>query len=206
MSIIYILIGLAANVFGWRWDYDYSGRFIFYKGSEGNRLFTDKDGFMHPWKPIVGLAAEIGIGIVGYFLGEMFKSNVQTYPVGALTWMVIGIGIGAVHFLNALSMVKEFKAERIAQIKWRAGLKSRLTGDRAADEAMIAGSLRTLKGRKSQNEYCTQNLQWVRVVAPDAEAAKLALAVQIFDWLQIPETDLKAIWKDLKFHPKGATA
>lgn len=200
MNFLYIIVGVAGNIFGWWHDRDYSKRFIYYRSSEGNTWFTDEHGFLDAKRSILALAIEQGAAAGAFALAYGLGYTEEAY----LSHMACGLGAGLAHYLQAqLKLRKRLKADRVRQIVTRTALKRLVTEeDRPGSvERLMTQGLRTVKGRSGR--YWHPSVQWLWADADTVEAARRPIAEKLYDWLLIPESDQKRIWQDLKFHPKG---
>lgn len=186
-----LFIAIAINFFGWFMDFDESRRKLWYGKSEGNSLFRGKDGQMVAWKAIlVFLVAEIGVGLLIYFLLPYAKGTGQTDAIGGygmLTWCA---AMGTVHFFTARKNIARSKAQRVKQKAERERLKN--FTDLPAE--ILADDPKFVKAIEARNGFMYHELfPWI--IGTD----RLDLAYEVIEWAKLPESDQKAIWGDLRY-------
>lgn len=211
MNMIYILIGIVAQAFGWLHDYGYSRLFIYYRAGEGHSWFTDKYGFMSRTKPLIGAAIEYAFGTACALLAVYSGYGDQW----GLAFMAPMVGAGLAHFIQAkVKLTKRLKGDRLVQIRTRRSWQGMILGmDRQQAVQKLANiGLSSLKWRGGR--YWYKSVQFIYVDAPSPDKARPHLAEMLYSWLQLPDPSpgdseserkekLKAIWRDIKFHPEG---
>lgn len=191
--MIFYLIALAANVFGWYSDFDESRRKAFYGKQEGNLFFRGKNGQLNVPKAIaIFLIVEIGVSVViAMFLhlakGEGQSDNIGYY--GAACWCA---AFAVLHYLTYRSNAKKSRENRIKQIAKREEWQSReWTTDEFARKYLKSV-------RSNDGETFLLLFAWIRVPQNSEQLTNLAQA--LIDWSKVPDAQA---WPDRKFHPEG---
>lgn len=174
-----------------------------YGREEGNKRFRNADGSFDSGKAaIFGPLVTYGGAAAGYaFVWLMIRYAVEGTPTqnphtaGLFTAGGLMLVIGTYRYFHAYKgNIKHFRDSRVKQIAWRATAKANI------DDDLWWGG--TNIERLVDDVFAPYWTPWINTVAANEIEARKLLRPMVREWLAIPETDLKKIWVDLKFHPK----
>lgn len=182
--------GFAVFVFGWFFtDYDESRRRFYYGQAEDHQWFNNPDGSLNRRNLFLFTALfHGGFLTILYLSAEYLKNSEQTYNVGLCAVGAWLVGAGLIHYFKGRSHIKSTAKGRVLQIAYRENLKRYI--DRPQE--LFIRSYRTSKN----GDMYVERVPWIK--ARTLEGLQIALT----EWAAIPDSELKKIWVDLKWHPK----
>lgn len=193
--MIYWLIGLALNVYGWYCDFDESTRKKFYGKQEGNLFFRGKNGQLNVPKAIAIFATvEIGVSILLAMFLHHAKGEGQSNDIGYWAGACWNVAFAVLHYLTYRKNAKKSRENRIKQIAKRKEWQAKeWTLDEFAYKYLRAD-------RANDGESFLLLFAWIRVpTQPTNEESDRVLAQALLNWSRLPDAQA---WPDKKFHPK----
>lgn len=114
--MIFWLIGLAANFYGWWCDFDESRRKKYYGKQEGNLFFRANNGQIKVWKCILifGLVEILPSVVMMLFLHHA-KGEDQSNNIGYYAGACWNAAFAILHYITARSNIKRSKERRKLQ-------------------------------------------------------------------------------------------
>ena len=190
--MIFWLIGIAANFYGWFCDFDESRRKQYYGKQEGNLFFRAKNGQLNVPKAVVifALVEMLPSVLLALFL-HYAKGEGQSDSIGYWAGACWNAAFAVLHYLTARKNIKKSKENRVKQIARRAEWQAR----EWTPEEFSQRYLKTVKG--NDGEEFLVLFAWIRATPSEG---KLTLAQMLIDWSRVPEDQA---WPDKKYHPKS---
>lgn len=188
-------------------DMDESVRKLYYAKQEGTASVRNDDGTIKVRKAWV--QSLLGPAAVGVGLGAAAYFGTSRFPHQAASALMYGLIVTAAPMLfNAIYRMTQWydnqrrsRANRLKQIQWRKDLRA------AIESGNAEWTTRLLNLRSEvENIWHAFWAPWLTVEAASDSEARERLIPVLVEWLAIPDTDIKRVWVDTKYHPTEGLA